>query len=119
LRLPTANGAARQFLGTARAAQETVTQNKRTHEQKTVTSEAANRSGHQGAKAVVLNTAPGAVNVAPTHHQHLIPRSKAKDGVSQTTPFPCGLVARFVEHEGISQHNSSRLVGVVESKRLT
>jgi hypothetical protein len=48
-------------------AQEIVKQNKRTHEQETVTNEAANRSGQQGAKAVVLSTAPGAVNVAPTH----------------------------------------------------
>lgn len=79
-------------------------QNKRTHEQETVANEAANRSGKEGAEAVVLSTAPGAVNVAPTHHQHLMPHSKAKDGVSQTTPFRCGLVARFVEHGGISQH---------------
>jgi hypothetical protein len=96
-----------------------VKQNERTHEQETVTNEAANRSGQEGAEAVVLSTALGAVNVARTHHQHLMPHSKAKDGVSQTTPFPCGLVARFVEHGGISQHNSSRLVGAVESKRLT
>jgi hypothetical protein len=60
-----------------------VKQNKRTHEQETVANEAANRSGKEGAEAVVLSTAPGAVNVAPAHHQHLMPHSKAKDGVSQ------------------------------------
>jgi len=81
--------------------------------------EAANRSGHQGAKAVVLSTAPSAVNVAPTHHQHLMPHSTAKDGLPQATSFLCGLMARFVGHGGISQNNSLRLVGVVESKRLT